>query len=239
MQILRLDSAPAVLTGSCKPRSSPPWVETSSQIATSKRARPKPEGPIQDALASDTAIAHALPHRGPLVPRDVGPAVAATLPKMSAAADAATDQQTRRPGTSGRTDSRAPRHCCRAQSRHPQRSSPGNALLIGMWRSLVRPDASAFRFGVQRAVAVGLGVTVLSYSAAVPMSSGWSCRSSPRCRRMRPPRPRKAAQAAVGTWEAPCWRSSLVVPPKSVLVPWLAIAALVIGSLGWPGTTRP
>ncbi len=230
LQILRLDSAPAVLTGVLQASILAAMGRDVLTDRDQQEGSPKPEGPIQDAFASDTAIAHALPHRGPLVPRDVGPAVAATLPKMSAAADAATDQQTKAAWHLWSYGLSRASALLSGSITPPAEVISGNALLIGMWRSLVRPDASAFRFGVQRAVAVGLGVTVLSYSRGstnvfwVVLSIFTALQADAAATT------RKAAQAAVGTWGGAMLAVVLsLFLPKSVLVPWLAIAALVIG----------
>ena len=112
------------------------------------------------------------------------------------------------------------------------RTSPF-ALIRDVGLSLLKPAATSARFGLQRAIAIGLGVVVVSYlhgnenvfwivlSMIIVMQPDASASA------------RKGVQAAIRTVGGVvlALAPSLILPP-AVLYPWLA-AGLMIGGFAW------
>ncbi|MCB9411667.1 MAG: FUSC family protein [Actinobacteria bacterium] len=194
---------------------------------------PESESVDHDALAQGdanaAAVAAAMAPRGRLIPRDVEVSTESM------------DSQAHR--LAGTAEGAAWRIWAASQSRgaellggaRPRRLAVRPLLLLAgaLVRVLLRPDAAVFRYGVQRAAALGLGVAVL-VATDVNENVFWVVITIVAVLQANAPSTVvKVARRTVGTFGgvlAAVVASALL--PKAVLVPWVALVVLVAG-LAW------
>lgn len=259
LQMLRLQSAPttlvgllhcAIIAGLARDKLVPaadPATENAVHDAGAPDEEPAADSRTDDdphaepadddaaglSVAADQAIAAALMPRGRLVPRDVtGPVDKADGPARTAE-EAASD----------RIDAAA-WHLWRWAHQHSAAlldgSSPARvarirpgAILADMGRSLVRPASSTFRYAVQRTLAIGIAVAVVS-ALRGNTNSFWIALTLLLV--MQPDSAatvKKAVRAAAGTWVGVVLALLLATfLPAALLVPWVA-AVLLIGGFAW------
>lgn len=221
VMVMRLDAAPASLVTVAESA-------VLAKIARDRLADQSDTGTYEAADAAGTAIAKALLPRGPIVPRDVTDEVQPAVAELSAASQRAG------PTAQGYAWNRwaaALRHSSDVLAgRVPGRRLPfSNASLTRMQiRSVLHPDSTSFRYGVQRALGLGVATYVMVsttlpnfYWLLLAMFSVLQTNASATWSR--------AAQYALGTWvgAVAAVLLGLVLPAKIVSV--IALALLIAG----------
>jgi MFS family permease len=179
---------------------------------------------IAAGVAGDEAVQAALLPKGRLTPRtiEVDSAV------MADGGGHDTDHQMLGLGQWSESLTRA-RNLLSGELRPPKPKKMGVGLTSEMMRMLKSPDASAFRFGVQRALGLGVGMLVLLQTVSesafwvlltvfavlqVNTSATWA----------------RSVQRGAGTLVGALGAVGVAwIVPKEVLVPWLSIAVILVG----------
>ncbi|MDQ1247164.1 MAG: hypothetical protein QG597_1534, partial [Actinomycetota bacterium] len=183
--------------------------------------------------ANGDAIAAALLPRGPLVPRSAPVDTTAMAP--AAARDPAASQA----DIAGQTTAAWSLWAASQQRSQaalagdtPQRVAVRPVLLIlaSLVRNLVHPDVSVFRYGVQRALALGVGAFALVQSRG-DENVFWVVISLAAVLQANAPSTvEKVARRSVGTFGGVLLAVALsLILPSRLLVPWVAGVALVAG----------
>lgn len=154
LTVLRLDSAPSALVS----------VTQSGILAMIGRSwleSDKGTDAYASALRAQEGIVAALGPRGPIVPRLVHPPVAATQEAMKTAGKATKDRKRAYAWDRWESSIGHASRVLAGQTEPPKITFDSVSILTALVRSVLHPESANFRYGVQRAVALGVATFVM------------------------------------------------------------------------------
>lgn len=191
------------------------WIERNSESSADA---------IAQGDANIGAMAAALLPKGPISPREV------TFDTTAMVAPAGADSQLAAAWSMWAASQRLAQRVLAGATPHRIVLRPVLMILGSLTRRLVRPDVSVFRYGVQRALALGIGALALVLSANNENAFWILISLAAVLQANAPTTAEKVMQRSVGTFAGVLLALAVaLVLPEWLLVPWIAGAALVVG----------